>query len=155
MRRVVNNKRDFWSGVMFTAIGAAFASLAMQYDMGTLAAMGPGWFPVALGGILTALGLLIAFNACRVGAAQNDIDAIGWRELALILLAIGMFALLLPHLGIVIAVVLAVVIAASAGHERRPVEIALAAIALAAICYGIFIRGLGLPLAVWPTFMGG
>lgn len=155
MKLAIRNKRDFWSGLMFTAFGAAFAVLALEYEMGTAALMGPGWFPVALGSILAVIGLLITAGSFHWRAEQTDIETIGWRELLLILLAIGVFAWLLPHLGVVLSVMLLVFVAALAGHERRPLETLIVAVALAAVCYGLFVAGLGLPLPIWPTLPEG
>ena len=41
----LRNKQDFWSGVMFVALGVGFALGATSYSMGTAARMGPGYFP--------------------------------------------------------------------------------------------------------------
>ncbi|HYG44796.1 MAG TPA: tripartite tricarboxylate transporter TctB family protein, partial [Bordetella sp.] len=45
----LRNRQDFWSGVMFIALGLGFAWKAASYQMGTAARMGPGYFPFALG----------------------------------------------------------------------------------------------------------
>ena len=52
----IKNKQDFWSGVMFVVVGAAFALGATSYSMGTAARMGPGYFPFWLGVCLSLLG---------------------------------------------------------------------------------------------------
>jgi hypothetical protein len=154
MRLRIYNRRDFWSGMMFTGFGGMFAVLSRQYDMGTLAQMGPGWFPFVLGLLLVLLGLLVAVGASQSAASSGDIDPIGWRELGLVVLAIALFALLLPYLGVVVSIVLMVVTAALAAHERRAIEVGIVAVALSLLCYVIFIRGLGVPLPVWPVFFG-
>ena len=41
----LRNKQDFWAGAMFVALGLGFAWGATQYQMGTSARMGPGYFP--------------------------------------------------------------------------------------------------------------
>lgn len=159
MKLQIHNRRDFWSGMMFTGFGATFALLSREYDMGTLGQMGPGWFPFVLGLLLTVLGILIAVSASRPGAssgaADSGIEPIGWRELGLVLLAIALFAFFLPYLGVIVSIVLMVVTAALAAHERRPLEVVLVAIALSFACYAIFIYGLGVPLPVMPIFLGG
>ncbi len=48
----IRNKRDFWSGMMFLIIGLLFVLLSRQYQLGTAAKMGPGYFPTVLGGLL-------------------------------------------------------------------------------------------------------
>jgi hypothetical protein len=159
MKLRIHNRRDFWSGIMFTGFGVTFATLAREYDLGTLRQMGPGWFPFALGVTLAVLGILIVLSASRsrgAGVADEDeIEPVGWRELLLVLLSIAFFALLLPYLGVIFAIVLMVMTSALAGHEKRPLEVVLVAIALSFACYLIFIYGLGVPLPVWPIFLGG
>lgn len=159
MKLRINNRRDFWSGIMFAGFGATFAVLAREYDLGTLRQMGPGWFPFALGLLLTLLGILIVFSAARSRPGGHDdddaIEPVGWRALLLVLLSIAVFALLLPYLGVIVAIVLMVVTSALAGHEKRPLEVVIVAIALSFACYAIFIYGLGVPLPVWPIFLGG
>ncbi|WP_312407903.1 tripartite tricarboxylate transporter TctB family protein [Rhizobium sp.] len=159
MKLRIENRRDFWSGMMFAGFGATFATLSLEYDLGTLRQMGPGWFPFALGLVLTVLGILIVFGAARSRprdeGKDHEIKPVGWRELFLVLLSIAIFALLLPYLGVIVAIVLMVLTSALAGHEKRPLEVAIVAIALSFACYAIFIYGLGVPLPVWPIFLGG
>jgi hypothetical protein len=44
----LKNPKDFWAGIMFMAIGLAFAIIvkAFEYPMGTTSRMGPGYFPL-------------------------------------------------------------------------------------------------------------
>jgi hypothetical protein len=51
--------KDALAGIMFALFGAAAVVLARQYPRGTLARMGPGFFPTVLGAVLVALGLLL------------------------------------------------------------------------------------------------
>src|SRR3974377_2007112 len=56
----IKNGKDFWSGLMFTAFGLGFAIVAYNnYNMGSAVRMGPAYFPVMLGGLLTVLGVVI------------------------------------------------------------------------------------------------
>ena len=62
MSRRLNGKRavtDILAGLIFVAFGLAFATTSLSYEIGTPLRMGPGYFPLALGGILVFLGLLI------------------------------------------------------------------------------------------------
>ena len=72
----LKNAKDFWSGVMFIAFGLFFAVFARQYDLGTAARMGPGYFPTMLGLLLMAIGAFIAFRGLRTEAedGHGDID---------------------------------------------------------------------------------
>lgn len=157
MKVHINNLRDFWSGLMFTGFGASFASIATSYDMGSLNQMGPGWFPFALGLLLVGLGLIITIASFSAVAPDGDgaIEPIGWGKLFVVLSAVALFALALPWLGVVLSVMSMVLVAGLAANERRMVEMSVVAAALAGLCYAIFVRGLGVPLPVWPAFAGG
>ena len=59
----VKHAQDFWSGILFLAIGLLGVLFSRDYAMGTAARMGPGYFPTLLSGILAALGVIIALGA--------------------------------------------------------------------------------------------
>ena len=53
----IKNGKDFWAGLMFIGIGAAFFIIAQNYNMGSALRMGPAYFPTVLGCTLIVLGL--------------------------------------------------------------------------------------------------
>ena len=55
----IKSQRDFASGIMFLAVGLAFAIGATTYSFGTSARPGPGYFPLLLGIILCILGAIV------------------------------------------------------------------------------------------------
>ena len=63
--RILTSKRgrDYLGGVLMIALGVAAAFQGTTYRIGTLSRMGPGFFPVALGVILTLAGVAIAITA--------------------------------------------------------------------------------------------
>jgi hypothetical protein len=56
-------KRDFYAGGLMMLLGAGVIVQSGAYNLGTLMHMGPGFFPMTLGVILTLLGLLIMGTA--------------------------------------------------------------------------------------------
>ena len=54
----MKNPRDFWTGVIYVAVGTAAVVIARDYGLGTAFRMGPGYFPTILGGLLVLIGLL-------------------------------------------------------------------------------------------------
>lgn len=56
-------KKDYYAGALMVLIGAAAAWVGASYHVGELARMGPGFFPLAVGVLLTIVGVLIALNA--------------------------------------------------------------------------------------------
>ncbi len=55
-------RRDLLAGGTFVAVGLAFAVAASRYELGTALQMGPGYYPLVLGGLLVALGVGVAME---------------------------------------------------------------------------------------------
>ncbi|MCL4746351.1 MAG: tripartite tricarboxylate transporter TctB family protein [Burkholderiaceae bacterium] len=149
----LRNHRDFWAGVMFFAFGLAFVLLAQQYQMGNAARMGPAYFPTALGALLALLGAIIVFNAFAKGNVELRLQAVGWRENVLVLLSVILFGLLLPGMGMVVAIMVLILVSALAGHEFRFRESLISAVVLTVMSYLVFALGLELQFRVWPAFL--
>lgn len=110
--------------------------------------MGPGFFPMMLGGLLAALGASLTVPA--LVRSGDPLPGFGLRPLLTILAAIIIFALLLQPLGFVLAAVILILIACFADPELRPMESIGLALLLTAFSVGIFAMLLGLPLNLWP-----
>lgn len=149
----IRNQRDFWAGIMFLVAGLLFIALSQQYQFGTAAKMGPGYFPAVLGGLMGFLGILISWGATAKSNPVTTLTKVGWRELMLVLVAVAAFGFLLPKLGMVLSVVALISIAAVAGHEFRLRDTLLSIVVLLVISYGVFVYGLELQFPVWPTFL--
>lgn len=149
----LKNHRDLWSGVMFAIIGIIFMILSKQYAIGTSAKMGPGYFPMVLGGLLTLIGLLIAAGAFAKSAHNLKLSPVGWRELSLILLSVAAFAFLLGKLGMVLSVTVMILIAAVASHEFKLKDTLISIVVLVLLAYLMFVKGLELQFPVWPKFL--
>ncbi len=161
----IKNEKDFWSGVMFTAVGIAFAWGATTYNIGTGARMGPGYFPLMLGVVLSVLGLAITFFALTVETESGEkVGSFAWRPVICILganLAFGIClgglkiggATVLPSLGLVIGIFALVLISSLAAEVYRIKEVLTLATVLAVGCYCVFILLLKLQIPVWPSFI--
>jgi hypothetical protein len=151
----LKNPKDFWSGVMFAAIGFAFAIIVkvFEYPMGTGSRMGPGYFPYVLGIIMGILGIVIIVQAWI--SEGHRVAKFAWRPLFWVLLAFVIFGLIAKWAGLVIAIVVLVVISSYGGHEHRWKEAAISSVILAAGSVAIFVYGLKLPFPIWPAFISG
>ena len=149
----LRNHQDLWAGIMFIALGVLFVLLSRQYQLGTAAKMGPGYFPTVLGGLLALLGLMIVASAFAKSNIEAKLAKVGWRELFLVLLGVGLFAVLLPKFGLVIALFVLIFVSALASHEFNFKETFISAIALNVLAWGVFAKGLELQLSVWPKFL--
>ena len=61
--KAIGESKDFWSGVIFLGVGVAFVGLGRHYPMGTTMRMGPGYFPMVLGGLLASIGFILMVRA--------------------------------------------------------------------------------------------
>ena len=92
----IKNQKDFFGGLLFIAIGLAFAWGASAYEIGRAAHMGPGYFPLAVGVLLAALGAVIVFKSLVIETADGEpVGRWPWRPLFFITLANALFGLLL------------------------------------------------------------
>ena len=149
----LRNHQDFWSGVMFIALGVLFMLLSRQYQLGTAAKMGPGYFPTVLGGILALLGVMTVASAFSKSNPEATLAKVGWRELFLLLLGVALFAVLLPKLGMVVSIWILIFVSALASHEFNFKETFVSAIVLSVLGWAVFAKGLELQMAVWPKFL--
>ncbi|MBP6898365.1 MAG: tripartite tricarboxylate transporter TctB family protein [Pseudacidovorax sp.] len=158
----IQSQKDFFSGLMFTGVGTAFAMGATSYNVGDAARMGPGYFPLMLGVVLALLGLLvIAGSLARGDGSDGRIGAIAWRPLTLIICANLAFGVLLgglpsiglPAMGLVLAIYALTFIASRAGPSYSFRTTLILATLLAVGSYLVFIIGLKLQFQVWPTFI--
>jgi len=151
----IKNQRDFWSGLMFIAIGIGFAWGATTYNFGSSAKPGPGFFPFGLGVLLAVLGALVLFKALSIEVeGGNPVGGFAWKPLVTILLAVVVFGLALPRLGMAATLPLLVLISSLAGDEFRLKEVLINSVVLTVGCWAIFIYGLKLTIPLWPPFLG-
>lgn len=160
----IKSQKDFFAGLMYLGIGAAFAVGATNYTIGTGARMGPGYFPLLLGIILAIIGAVVAFKALVVETPDGDpIGKWGWRPLILIILANFVFGILLggiptlgiPAMGMIAAIYALTIVSAFAGREFKWLEVLILGTILAVGSWFAFVWGLKLQFQVWPSFIGG
>jgi Tripartite tricarboxylate transporter TctB family len=158
----IKSQKDFFAGLMFIIIGAAFAIGAYSYSMGEGARMGPGYFPRLLGALLAILGCVVLFKAMTVATPDGDkVGSIAWKPLfciigANILFGIcigGLPAIKLPALGMMVGIYVLTFVASLAAEQYKPVEVFILATVLAIISYLAFIVLLNLQFPVWPSFL--
>ncbi|SPU49359.1 tripartite tricarboxylate transporter TctB family protein [Bordetella trematum] len=149
----LRNRQDFWSGVMFIALGLGFAWQATSYQMGTAARMGPGYFPFWLGLVLALLGAVVLLGSLSKKAQETHVDRFDWRIVFLVIGSVVVYAVVLNYLGVYISVFLLVVLSSLASHEFS-IKVAVAnGIFLVVFSYLAFIKGLGLIFPLWPSFI--
>jgi hypothetical protein len=159
----IKSQRDFFSGLMFIAVGIAFAWGATSYNVGEAARMGPGYFPLMLGIVLAALGGFIIFESLVVETEDGEpVGAWAWKPLGFIIAANLAFGVMigglpsigLPPFGMMVGIVVLTFIAALAGDRFNAKEVAILSVVLAIGSYLAFIMLLKLQFPVWPWFIG-
>ncbi len=149
----IKSQRDFWSGLMFVVAGVIFAVGATNYSMGTSARPGAGYFPLILSVIMAVLGAIVLFKSLTIESEGGDpIGSIAWRPLIVIVVAIAIFGVALPRLGMFITIPILILITSLAGDEFKIKGVIANAIVLTAGSWVIFIWGLNLTIPLWPTF---
>jgi len=152
----IKSQRDFWSGLMFIAVGVMFAWGSTYYSMGASARPGPGYFPFGLGVLMAFLGGMVLFKALTLEVEGGDpIGPWAWKPLIIIVVAVALFGWALPHLGMFIALPLLVIGSALAGEEFRVKDAIINSVVLTAGSWCIFIWGLKLTIPLLPSFIAG
>ena len=163
----IKSHQDWWAGLMFIAFGLFFilvaagtpefinsmfgTKLIAGYQMGSSVRMGPAYFPVVLGGILAALGLLVLIDSLVEEGPK--VAKFHFRPLLFIAISSLAFAYLLKPLGLVLASIALVFISAYGGHEFKWKEVAILSLVLVVFSVLVFVKGLTLPFPICPDFV--
>ena len=160
----IKSQKDFFAGLMFMGVGAAFAWGATTYNVGTGARMGPGYFPLLLGILLTVIGAAVTFFSITVETQDGEkIGSWAWKQLFFVIGANLLFGVLLaglpslgvPAMGLIVAIYGLAFVASLAGTHFHFKGVFILATILAAGSYAAFIWGLNLQFPVWPSFIAG
>ncbi|MDR5781258.1 tripartite tricarboxylate transporter TctB family protein [Caballeronia sp. LZ065] len=153
-------RKDAMAGALMFAIGLAVMAQASTYPLGTLAHMGPGFFPSALGVLLALIGVAIALSrpadassadARETHAAQEPARKPEWRGWACITAGIVSF-IVLGHYGGLLPATFGVVFISALGDRDNTVRSAAClALAISVVCVVVFWWALKiqLPLFQW------
>lgn len=148
--------KDFVAGVMFIGLAAFFSILATNYQMGTPARMGSGYFPFWLGIVLGLLGLYVLIKSINFKPDPDSVtEGIGnwdWKSVLWVTGSVTLFGIALPYAGLVISVVVLVFVSAMASYEFHWKGTLVSAIILNVFTYIAFVWGLKLQFPVWPNF---
>ncbi len=153
----IKSQRDFWSGLMFVAVGIGFAWGATTYSFGSSARPGPGYFPFGLGILLAVLGSIVLFKALTIEVEGGDLIG-DWR-----LEAAGLHRRHRHGVRLDLAASGHGGRAADPGlHWRRVAgdefhlkEALVNAVVLTVFSWFMFIKGLSLTIPLWPSFLAG
>jgi hypothetical protein len=149
----VRHPKDFFAGLLFVAFGVAAFAIGSNYPLGSAARMGPGYFPRMLGILLVVLGAIVALRALKLEGDRIRFGSL--KPIVIVLGSVVLFGLLSPHLGLVLASVMLIVVSSAASPEFRWKEAFVSGVVLAAGAVLVFILGLGLQFSIWPPLLTG
>ncbi len=153
--------KDRLGGALLVATGAATVVAGTGYGMGTLRAMGSGFYPVVLGVLLVLIGVVLFATASRaadahLAAAPAEMahlagPVVQWRGWMCILGGALAFVVLGEHGGLVPASFVSVFVAALGDRNNSVRDAALLAALMTALGVVVFHYGLHLllPLFQW------
>lgn len=143
----IRDTRQFWSGALFLGIGGV-ALWDLPRPLGTLAAMGPGYFPMLL-----ATGLLIIGVACMTTAilttTENRAARLPVAPTIFVLGGVVAVSALLLNAGLALSLALLVAASCYARIWRHPFEVVTIYLGLLALTWVIFIYIIQLPISLF------
>jgi len=145
----IKSSQDLATGLLFITIGGAALVIGADYPLGSAQRPGTGVLPRILSWCLIGTGLIIWLKAF-LGEGGPRLTGWAWRPAILITLAAAAFALTIDRLGLAIAMLLAMTLAALGTPETRWREYGLFAALMLAIGILVFRYGLGMPVTVLP-----
>jgi hypothetical protein len=153
MRLHIRDRREFWAGATFLALGGFVLVYGNAYPMGTATDMGPGYFPRLLAIILVLLGVVAVVNSVR---AHTDVSvgALPLVPLAFVTLGVLMFAAMIDSTGLIPAVIVLSALSCYARLARRPLEFVVLCAVVLLLAVGIFFYGIQIPLHLWRGLPG-
>lgn len=145
----VTGLKDLLAGLIFVVVGIGTFVLARDYEIGSATEMGPGYFPAAVGLVLTAIGAAAIVR----GVTRKTPDPITPHRLEpLVLIFVGIlaFSFLLESVGLVLASAALIGIACFRRIRERPLEVLAIYAGLTAFSAIVFVYLLGMQLPLFP-----
>ena len=144
--------KEFWSGLLFMAIGGAGVFFARDYAYGSALRMGPGYMPTVLSWCTAGLGLIVFVRSFLIDGPS--LEGTDWRPLTLVLAAIVTFGLLITRTGLFAAIVATTIVGGLASRELGRSEMLALSLGISIFCCLVFVVGLGQPIDLWPDWVG-
>ena len=139
------------------AFGGFFCLYSVfNYNIGTASRMGPGYFPMVLGGFLFFLGFLITSKSLLFKSSDEDGGKFGrfdWHSFGIILGSVAIFAFLLRPAGLIPATAAMIFISSFGNRPFRWIQTILLCLFLSVAVWLIFVLGLNLTVPIWPAFL--
>ncbi|MFQ3789563.1 tripartite tricarboxylate transporter TctB family protein [Halomonas sp. A29] len=143
------NKREMIAGSIILLIGMAGLFIIYDYNIGTARRMGPGYLPLALSLMLSAVGALIivtSITALPRNLSNKSFPSVSWRPMTAIFFSLGGFMAGMYLGGLLPAIVLTILISSIADKNSTWTGVIALLITVPFAAWLIFNQGLGLPI---------
>ncbi len=148
----IPNPQDFYGGLALVALALFAFWVAGDLQGSRRVSLGPGTAPRLFAGLLAFAGAVVAgFGLTTKGP---PVGRYSLRGLVLVTAAVLAFAAMIRPFGLVISTFITILIASTSSSETRWAEAIIWAAALTTFCTILFPYALGLPLPLWPHFLG-
>lgn len=144
------HSKDLLAGLVFAVFGAIAVFVARGYPVGTSMRMGPGYFPMVLGGILILFGACLMWRGLR--RPEPVSGGWGWRPLGLVTLSMLLFGFIVTRLGLIPALAAMFLVCALAGREFRLREVLALTVAMNVFAVLLFVGLLKLPYRLFMDY---
>jgi hypothetical protein len=141
LTRKLIGKADVEAGAFFALFGAVTAVLSLQYGIGTAAEMGPGYFPLTMGVLLTIIGSMILINGLVSYAEESS--NLNLNSMTVVAVSLIAFAVLIVNAGLIFAVPVLVFVSLLASDHFSIRRAFILSASLLLFCYLVFVRFLG------------
>jgi hypothetical protein len=146
----IKSPQDFGAAILLIVIGLAGLWFGRDYEVGTVARMGPGYMPVLLSIGLVILGGIIALRAVTVVGPPIEWGL--WYPGVLIIVCVLLFAALIESAGLAVTIFVVAALSAFASPEVKWKQAIALGAGLTIFCVLVFVYGLRQPI---PLFGSG
>jgi putative tricarboxylic transport membrane protein len=144
----ITRNRDVAGGLIVIAMAAAFFYLGLGLRFGQASSMGPGYLPRLLSFAMLILGVAILARGLIKPAEPTEWPS--WRATFIVVLSPILFGLLVPRIGMAIAVVITAMFARLAQKLPWRWTTLIAPLVLSFFSCVVFVYLLKLPIKLWP-----
>lgn len=137
------------AGLVVICMGAAILLYAQRYGFGTIARIGPGFFPQVLSALLIILGGMVFFVPDDEGATSVTLTWSEARAFAFSIASVVLIALLIRPAGVVPASFIAAFVASFAHREATLFRRLVLSMTVAVIAAAVFVYALGMNLRLF------
>ncbi|WP_278976525.1 tripartite tricarboxylate transporter TctB family protein [Oligella urethralis] len=152
------NRKELWSVLLMLILAVPTIVGSLNYQLGSLARMGPGYFPLILGCVLAFLALLLLFSPEPVESLLDEIveeDTLSLKEQVItwvtIVASVIAFIVIGKYGGLIPATFVMCTLAAFADKRNSFMTNIIIGAVLTAVAVGLFRYGLQIqfPLFTW------